>query len=88
MEGFLPPMGMTGERPETDVKQPLETPLQIIPRGDPQGDTSERQMGFEIVNSLLLGELTKAIEPHLPVCQSYHGQLYPTKWSSPMTKYV
>ena len=93
VEGSLPLMGITGERPEFDVKPPLETKVQIIPRGDPlksfpQGDTSERQRVVEIVNSLLLGELTKAIEPHLPVCQQYHGQLCPTKWSSPMTKSI
>ena len=86
-------MGITGEKPEFDVKPPLETPLQIISRGDPlksfpQGDTSERPRGFEIVNSLLIGELTKAIEPHLPAYQLYHGQLCPTKWYSPMTKTI
>ena len=35
----------------------------------PQGDTSARQRGFEIKVSPLLGELPKAIETHLPVCQ-------------------
>ena len=34
----------------------------------------------------LLGELLKAIEPHLPVCQLYRWQLGPNMWSSPTTK--
>ena len=71
---FLPPMGATGERPEFDIKLPLVAPLQIFPSGYllksfPQGDTSVSQRGFEIRDFPLLGELPKAIEPHLPVCQ-------------------
>ena len=32
-----------------------------------------------------LGELLKAIEPHLPICQFYRWQLDPNKWPSPTT---
>ena len=49
-------------------------------------DTSARQRGFEIRVFLLLGELPKAIEPHLPACQLYRWQLGPNMWSSPTTK--
>ena len=35
---------------------------------------------------LLLGELPKAIEPHMPVCQLYRWQLGPNMWSLPTTK--
>ena len=52
----------------------------------PQRDTSARQRGFEIRVIPLLGELPKAIEPHLPVCQLYRWQLGPTMWSSSTTK--
>ena len=66
-------------------------PLLIFPRGYllksfPQGDTSAKQRGFGIRVFLLIGELPKATEPHLPVYQLYHQQLSPTKWSSPTTK--
>ena len=49
-------------------------------------DTSARQRGFEIRVFPLLGELPKAIEPHLPVCQLYRRQLGPNMCSSPTTK--
>ena len=52
----------------------------------PQVDTSARQRGFEIRVFPLLGELPKAIEPDLPVCQLYRWQLGPNMWSSPTTK--
>ena len=52
----------------------------------PQVDPSARQRGFEIRVFPLVGELTRAIEPHLPVCQLYRWQLGPNMWSSPMTK--
>ena len=79
------------ERSEFDIKPPLGAPLLIFPRGYllksfPQVDTSARQRGFEIRVFPLLGELPKAIEPHLPVCQLYRWQLGPIMWSSPTTK--
>ena len=51
-------------------------PLLIFPRGYllksfPLVDTSARQRGFEIRAFPLLDEQPKAIEPHLPVCQSF-----------------
>ena len=49
-------------------------------------DTSARQRGFEIKVFPLIGELPKAIEPHLPFCQLYRWQLGPNMWSSPTTK--
>ena len=52
----------------------------------PQVDTSARQRGFEIRVFPLLGELPKAIEPHLPVSQLYRWQLGPSMWTSPTTK--
>ena len=78
--GIFPPMGAAGERPEFDIKPPLGASLLIFSRGYllksfPQGDTSARQRGFEIRDFLLLGDLPKAIEPHLPIC---HLQLGPT----------
>ena len=45
-----------------------------------------RQQGFEIRVFPLLGELPKAIEPHLPVCQLYLWQHGPNILSSPATK--
>ena len=67
------------------------TPHGFFPRGYllksfPQVDTSARQRGFEIRVFLLLGELPKAIEPHLSVCQLYRVLLRPNMWSSPTTK--
>ena len=72
--GSLAPWGAAGERSEFNVKPPLGAPLLIFPRGYhmksfPQVDTSARQRGFEIRVFPLLGELPKAIETHLPVCQ-------------------
>ena len=52
----------------------------------PQGDTSARQRGFKIRVSPLLGELSKAIEPYLPICQLYRRKLGLNKWSLPTTK--
>ena len=90
-EGTLPPWGAAGERTEFNIKPPLGAPLLIFPRGYllksfPQVDTSARQQGFEIRVFPLLGELPKAIDPHLPVCQLYRWQLGPNMWSSPTTK--
>ena len=87
----LPPCGAAGEMSEFNIKPPLGTPLLIFPRGYllksfPQVDTSARQRGVEIRVFALLGELPKAIEPHLPVCQLYRWQLSPNMWSSPTTK--
>ena len=45
-----------------------------------------KTVGFEIRVFPLVGELPKAIEPHLPVCQLYRWQLGPSMWSSPTTK--
>ena len=46
---------------------------------------SARQQGFEIRVFLLLSELPKAIEPHLPVCWFCRWKLGPFMWSSPTT---
>ena len=80
--GTLPPWGAAGERSEFNFKPPLGASHLIIPRGYllwsfPQVDSSARQRGFEIRVSPLLGELPKAIEPHLPVCQLYRWKLGP-----------
>ena len=71
--GLLPPTGATGERPEFDNKSLFAAPLLIFSRGYLlksvcQGDTSARQQGFEIRVFLFLGDLPRAIEPHLPIC--------------------
>ena len=89
--GVPRPWGAAGERSEFNIKPPLGAPLLIFPRGYvlksfPQVDTSARQRGFEIRVFPLLGELPKAIEPHLPVCQLSRWQLGPNVWSSPTTK--
>ena len=89
--GSLPPWGAAGERSEFNIKPPLGAPLLIFPQGYLlksflQVDTSSRQRGFEIRVFPLLGELPKAIEPRLPVCQLYRCQLGPNMWSSPTTK--
>ena len=89
--GSLPPCGAAGERSDFSIKPPLVAPLLIFPRGYllksfPQVDTSTRQRGFEIRVFPLLGELPKAIEPHLPACQLNRWQLGPNMWSSPTTK--
>ena len=81
---FLSPMGAAGERPEFDSKPPSGAPLQIFPRGHllisfPQGDTSARQRRFEIGVFPLLGELPKAIEPHLPAYQLCRWKICPNK---------
>ena len=82
------PMGAAGERPEFEIKPLLKAPLLIFPRGYhvksfPKGDTSARQWGFEIRVFPLHGELPRAIEPNLPVCQFYRWQLGPNEWSLP-----
>ena len=89
--GSISSCGAAGERSEFNIKPPLGAPLLTSPRGYllkyfPQVDTSARQRGFEIRVFPLLGELPKAIEPHLPVCQLYRWQLGPNMWSSPTTK--
>ena len=89
--GNLPPCGAAGERSEFNIKLPLGAPLMIFSRGYlqksfPRVDTSARQRGFEIRVFPLLGELPKAIEQHLPVCQLYRWQLGPSMWTSPTTK--
>ena len=89
--GAIPPWGAAGERSEFGIKPPLGAPLLIFPRGYllksfPQVDTPARQRGFEIRAFPLLGELPKAIEPHLSVCLLYRWQLGPNMWSSPTTK--
>ena len=91
VRGSLPPCGAAGERSEFNIKPPLGAPLLIFHRGYllksfPQVDTSARQRGFEIRVFPLLGELSKAFEPHLPVCQLYRWQLGPNMRSSPTTK--
>ena len=87
----LPPWGAAGERSEFNIKPPLGAPLLIIPqsyllKSFPQVDTLASQQGFEIIVFPLLGELLKAINPHLPICQLYSWQLGPNMWSSPTTK--
>ena len=82
VRGSLPPWGAAGERSECNIKPPLGAPLLIFPRGYllksfPQVDNSARQRGFEIRVIPLLGELSKTIEPHLPVYQLYRWQLGP-----------
>ena len=89
--GTPQPWGAAGDRSEFNIKPPLGAPLLIFSRGYllksfPQVDTYARQRGFEIRVFPSLGELPKAIEPHLPVCQLYRWQLGPKMWSSPMTK--
>ena len=89
--GSLPPWGAAGERSEFSIKPPLGAQLLIFPRGYllksfPQVDTSARQRGFEIRAFPLQGELPKAIEPHLPVCQLCHWQLgFPGESDGPAT---
>ena len=89
--GTLPPWEAAGERSEFNIKPPLGAPLMIFPRGYllkyfTHVDTSARQQGFEIRVFPPLGELPKAIKPHLPVCQLYCWQLSPNMWSSHTTK--
>ena len=89
--GNLPHCGAAGERSEFNIKPPLGASLLIFPRGYllksfPRVDTSARQRGFEIRVFPLLGELPKAIEPQLPVCQLCRWQLGPSMWTSPTTK--
>ena len=88
---FPSPWGADGERSEFIIKPPLGAPLLIFPRGYllksfPQVDTSARQRGFEIRVFPLLGELPKAMEPLLPVCQLYRWHLGPNMRSSSTTK--
>ena len=88
--GSIPPWGAAGERSEFNIKSPLWATLLIFHRGYllksfPKVDSSARQRRFDIRVFPLLGELPKAIEPHLPVCQLYRRQLGPNMWSSPTT---
>ena len=85
--GSLAPMEAARERPQFNIKPPLCAPLRIFPRSYlmkcfPQEETSTKQQGYEMRNFPPLGELTKAIEPHLPICQICCWQLHPTMWSS------
>ena len=89
--GSLPPMRAVGERLEFDIKPLSGAPLFVFPRGYllkcfPQWDSFARQRGFEIRVFPLLGEQSKAVDLHLPVCQLCRWQLGPNKWSSPTTK--
>ena len=82
VRGSSPPWGAAGDRSEFNIKPPLGAALLIFPRGYllmsfPQVDTSARLRGFEIRVSPLLGELPKAIAPHLPACQLDRWQLGP-----------
>ena len=85
------PCGAAREISEFSIKPPLGAPLLIFPRcyllkSFPQVDTSARQRGLKIGVFPLLGELPKAIEPHLPVCQLYRWQLGLNIFSSTTTK--
>ena len=85
--GSLPPWGAARERPEFDIKLPFDAPLMISLQGYvlmsfPQGDSCARQHRLEIRIFPFLGELPKAIEPHLSICQLYCWKLRPRKWSS------
>ena len=51
----------------------------------PQVDTFSRQREFKVRVFSLLGELPKAVEPHIHVCQVYRWQLCSNKWYSPTT---
>ena len=87
----LTPKGAAREKPEFDSKLPLGAPVIIFSQGYlltyfPQRDTSARQQGFEIRVFPLQGELPKAIEPHLPICQLYRWQLGTTMLSLTTTK--
>ena len=91
VRGSNPQWVAAGEKSEFNIEPPLGAPLLIFPRGYllkyfPQVDASARQRGFEIRVFPLLGELPKAIESHLPVCQLYRWQLGPNMCSSPSTK--
>ena len=73
-----------------DIKPPFGSTLLIFPQGNLlkffiKGDTSARQQESEIRVFPLLGELPKAIDPQLSVCQFCRWQHGPTKWSSPMS---
>ena len=72
--GSIPQWVATGERPEFDIKPPLVTSLLIFPRSYllksfPQEETFSRQQGFKIRVFPLLGEMPKAIKPHLTAIQ-------------------
>ena len=84
--GFPPAMSARArERQEIDIKPPLGAPFLIIPRGYPLKAFLQDRVGLKSVFPLL-GELPKAIEPQLPVCQLYRWQLDLNKWFSPTTK--
>ena len=83
-----------GKMSEFVIKPPLVAPHLVFPRGYllksfPPGDTSARQQGFEIIVFPLLGDLPKAIEPHLPFASYTAGNsvlasgfcLLPSYWT-------
>ena len=79
------------ERSDFNFKPPLGAPLLIFSsRLSPEVFSTSgyfrKTAGVEIRFFPLLGELPKAIEPHLPVCQLYRWQLGPNMWSAPTTK--
>ena len=68
-------MGADGESAEFDIKPTLGAqlililPLSYLLKSFPQVDTSASQRGFEITVFPPLGEKTRIIESHMPVCQ-------------------
>ena len=85
--GFPSPMRVAGERCHFDIKPPLLIfPRDYLLKSFPQGDIFAKQRWLEIIVLPLIDELPKAIEPQLPVYQSYRWQLGPNKWSLPMSK--
>ena len=74
--GYPFPIRAAIEWPEFDIKPSLGIPLLIFSCGHllksfPHVGTSASQRVFEIIVFPLLGELPKAIEPQLPICQLY-----------------
>ena len=88
--GFPSTMGAVGECPEFYSKQHLRLhswySLEVISWRIFHERILPQDSGGFTSDCLFLGELPKAIESHQPVCQLYHYQLGPTKWSFPMTK--
>ena len=83
--GSLPPWGVGGERPEFNIKLPLGPQLLIFPRGYLLKYFPQDSGGLKSEFFPHLGELLKAIEPHLPIWQLCPWQLGPNMWSSPTT---
>ena len=81
-------MKAAGEKPEFDIEPRFGVQFfySYLMMSFPQGYTSASQRGFEVRVFPLLGELQRAIVPHLPVFRLYRWQLSPNKWSSPMIK--